>query len=343
MRRTAACGLVLTALLLAACSGQGVETTTSGEASDGGAASLEGKTIDLVVPYDPGGGYDTYARMLAPRLEQCLNATVVVRNEPGAGGLLATSQTFVAPSDALRTVLTNTVGAVSAQLAEAAGASYDASEFSWLGRISAEPNVLVVAADSRFKTFGDILAAKQPVRFVATGPGSNEYVNSTVLPEVYGFPAETVTGFEGSEEARAAVLSGDADAHILPLDSQIDAIEAGDVKPLLVIGREPHKSLPDVPTVADFPPEEGQQPTLDALIDLVETGRSLAGPPKMDPARMATLREAVGCAVRNKALLSEAEKQQRDIDPLSGEQTDAAVDEALDAPPEFTRLIKESP
>jgi tripartite-type tricarboxylate transporter receptor subunit TctC len=334
MRRISECAVVLAVLLLAACGGQA--------STDDGEASLKGETVDLVVPYDPGGGYDVYARLLAPYLEECLDATVVVKNEPGAGGLLATSKTFVAPSDSLRTVLTNTVGVVSAQLAEAEGASFEAQKFSWLGRVSAEPNVLVVAADSKFESFADLRGSQEKIRFVATGPGSNEYVNSTVLPEVYGFPAETVTGFEGSDAARAAVLSGDADAHILPLDSQLKAIKAGDVKPLLVISDEPHDALPDVATTAEFPPEQGQEATLEALINLSETGRSLAGPPEMNPDHLTALRAGLDCALSNEDLLAKAEKQQRDIDTLDGEETAKVVDEALRAPPQFTGLIKEA-
>lgn len=335
MRRVSECAVVLVALLLAACGAEGGQSTGDEK------AALAGEKVDLVVPYEPGGGYDIYARLLAPYLEKCLDATVVVKNEPGAGGLLAASKTFVAPPDSLRTVLTNTVGLVSAQLAEAKGASFQAEKFSWLGRVSAEPNVLVVAAGSKFGSFEELRKATDEVRFVATGPGSNEYVNSTVLPEIYGFPAKTITGFEGSDGARAAVLSGDADAHILPLDSQMKAIKAGDVKPLLVIANEPHDALADVPTVADFPPEQGQDATLGALIKLSETGRSLAGPPEMDPDQVAALREGLACAIENEELLAKAEKQQRDVDPLTGDETVKVIDEALRAPSQFTELIKE--
>lgn len=343
MRRSSGCGVLLAGLLLLAACGDAGAGNGSDDSGDEEQASLAGETIELVVPYDPGGGYDTYARMLAPYLEECLDATVVVQNEPGAGGLLATSKTFVAPPDSLRTVLTNTVGVVSAQLAEAEGVNFEAENFSWLGRVSAEPNVLAVAADSEFRTFEDLRASEDPIRFVATGPGSNEYVNSQVLPEVYGFRGETITGFEGSGEARAAVLAGDADAHILPFDSQISAIEAGDLRPLLLIGKEPHPDLPDVPTTEDFPPAEGKEQILESLVDLVETGRSLAGPPEMDEGNLKALREGARCALEDPELVSEAENQQRSIGFLDGEETANVVTKALDAPPEFRDLAKEVP
>jgi len=307
------------------------------------AASLEGETIDFIVPYDPGGGYDTYVRLIAPYLEECTGASVIVRNEPGAGGLLATTQTFVAAPEQLRIQIINTIGAASAQIAGAEGARFELQDFSWLGRIASEPNVMVVASDSEIQSFDDVLAAEEPIKFVATGPGSNEYVNSVILPEVYDFPADVITGFAGSGEARAAVLAGDADAHILPLDSQIDAINAGETRPILIIGQERSETLPDVPAVADYPAgSEEQQAIVDALAALVETGRAVAAPPGMDEATLSALREGLACALQDEELINLAEEQQRPISPLSGEEMADLIRQVLDSPEAFQQLVTEA-
>ena len=79
------------AALLAACG----SSAGSGEP----AGPFSGQDVDLVVPYEPGGGYDAYARALAPYLEKCLDATIVVRNEPGAGGLREWAQDWLQRSD----------------------------------------------------------------------------------------------------------------------------------------------------------------------------------------------------------------------------------------------------
>lgn len=322
---------------------QEADASEAGQGADDAASALEGETVDFVVPYEPGGGYDVYARLIAPILADCTGATVVVQNEPGAGGLLATTQTFVAPAGQMRIQIINTVGAASAQIAGAEGAQFQLEEFNWLGRISSEPNVMVVASDSEITSFDDVLAADDPIRFVTTGPGSNEYVNSAILPEVYGFPSEIITGFAGSGEARTAVLSGDADAHILPLDSQIDAIEAGDVRPVLVIAKEPSETLSDTPTVTDFPPDdEEQQAIIDSLVALVETGRSVAAPPEMADDVVVALRDGLACALVNQDLVGQAEQQQRSISPLTGEEMAAVVQETLDSPEAFQRLVTEA-
>lgn len=352
-------------LLLVACGGDdaaeggtdGAESA-SGDAATGGVATeagveeptsepadavFEGETIEFVVPYEPGGGYDQYARIIAPYLAECLGAEVVPINEPGAGSLLATNQTSVAEPDGTRIQIFNMIGAISAQIAEAEGAQFDLSEFSWLARVSGEPNVLSVGANSEFETFEDLVAADRPVRFVATGPGSSEYVGAAVLSEVYGIEPDVITGFAGSPEAQLALIQGDADAHVLSLDSTLPVVESGDLRPLLVVGAEESDLLPDVPAVTDVPPEEGGQEAItEALVSLVETARAIGAPPGVPADRLTALRDGLACALEDEELVAEAEGQDRPIDPMSGEEIADLIDTVLAAPPEFQTLVRES-
>ncbi|MPZ62701.1 MAG: hypothetical protein GEU93_15680 [Propionibacteriales bacterium] len=347
-RRLVPVGLALGLLAAAgACDAADSGGSDSG-GSDGGSdgssepVSLEGETIDFVVPYDPGGGYDVYARLAAPYIEECSGATVAVKNEPGAGGLLATSKTFVSPPDELRIQIMNTIGIIGAQMAEAEGVQFQVDEFSWLGRVSTEPNILVVSSDSEITSFQDILDSEEPVTFAATGPGSNEYINSTVLPKVYDVPFRIVTGFDGGDDARAAVLAGDLDAHIQPLDSQISMIESGDLRPILLISKEQNELVPDTPTLADFEPPTSDGPAiLDALLVLTETGRGVAASPNIDEGQRAALQEAVNCALQDEEFVAEAESQQRSIMALPGEEMAAMIDEVMGLQ-DFRDLVREA-
>ncbi|MPZ89205.1 MAG: hypothetical protein GEU81_14290, partial [Nitriliruptorales bacterium] len=244
------------------------EEPANGEAGDSdaetdAAAEFDVSTVEFVVPFEPGGGYDQYVRVIAPFLADCLGgADVVAINEPGAGGLLATNQTGIAPPDGSRIQIFNTIGAIGAQMAEAEGANFDLAEFTWLARITDEPSAISVATDSEFEDFQDLIDADRPVRFVATGPGSNEYIFATVLGEVYGFDVEMITGFAGSGEAQASVIQGNADAQVLSIGSSLGPIQAGDMRPIALVGSETHQQLPDTPTVFDYSPEEGQEEIL---------------------------------------------------------------------------------
>lgn len=327
---------------LAACGSDG-GSSGGGGGDEGAEQPFAGERVDFVVPYEPGGGYDAYARALAPYFEECLDATIVVQNEPGAGGLVATNQTAAASGDENRFQIVNTVGLVSAQIAGEEGANFDLNDLNWVGRVSAPANVIVVGADSDIQSFDDILNAEEPVRFVAQGPGANDFLAPTILAEAYGFPVEIVTGFAGSAEARTAVIAGDADAHILPVDSQLPAIQAGDTRPIVTIDEEPDPLLPDVPTIYDAAPPEGDaQAIIDNLVALGQTGRALIASPQMEEDRVAALRDAWTCVAENEEAVAALEEQERPINSLNGEETADLVAEVLQSPEAFQTLVAES-
>ena len=330
---------------LAAC-GSDDEASTDSAAPAGGEAQeglFEGENIEFVVPYEPGGGYDAYARALGPYIGECLGARVVVLNEPGAGGLRATNQTAVSAGDDNRIQISNTAGLVSAQLAGAEGASFDLKDLSWIGRVSAPPNVIVVGKDSDIQSFQDLVDAQEPVRFVAQGEGANDYIAPNIVAQAYDFPYEIVTGFAGSTEARTSVIAGDADAHVLPVDSQLGAINAGDVRPIVTIDEEPDPLLPDVPTIYETEPStDGGLEIINSLVAMGQTGRAIIASPQMGEERLEALREGYQCAVEDEGLLAELEQQQRPLAPLSGEETAALVKDVLDSPEQFKTLVTES-
>ncbi|MDP9458764.1 MAG: tripartite tricarboxylate transporter substrate binding protein [Actinomycetota bacterium] len=338
-------GATVVTLALAGCgggAGDGGSSTNSG-AGSGAESFYEGKTIDLVVPYEPGGGYDTYARALAPHLEECLGATVVVQNEPGAGGLLATNKTFSASPDELRLQVVNSVGAVSAQMAGDDGAQFDMTEFSALGRIVATVSAVAVSPDSDVQDFQQFIDEGGTVRFPSTGPGANDYITPNVLAAIYGFSTEMITGYQGSGEARLALIQGDGDAYVQSWDSMLDAIESGEVKAILVASEESVEQLPDVPTLADYEPatDNGDQLRED-LAALEATGRGVVAPPELPEDRLTELRDAYNCAFEKQELLDELEKQGRPLGLQSGEEWQKTLETALNTSEEFQTVIADS-
>src|SRR5690349_18259055 len=75
-----------------------------------------GKTIRFIVGFGPGGGYDSYARMLAPYLAKYSGASVIVENRPGAGGVIALNGLYTAAPDGLSIMIVNGTGAAFSQL-----------------------------------------------------------------------------------------------------------------------------------------------------------------------------------------------------------------------------------
>ena len=329
-------------LALAACGDDAAETPAAeGEAEE---SYYAGETVDLVVPYEPGGGYDTYARALAPYLGECLgDARVVVQNEPGAGGLLAVNNTFGTSPDERRLQIVNTVGAVSAQIAGAEGVKYDMLEFSPVGRIVATTSALAVAPDSAIQDFQDLVDSTEPIRFTSTGPGANDYITPNVLAGIYGFETEMITGYQGSGEARLGLISGDGDAYVQSWDSMYDAIQSGEVKPLVVASTDPVEQLEDVPTLADYEPESDSGKELREEVSALEgTGRGIVAPPGLSEERLTELQDAFTCAFEDEELLGELEKQERPLGVLSGSEWQEVLDKALNSSEEFQSIIKNS-
>lgn len=355
--RATVCHVGVAGVLLAAAVGCGGDQD-GGEGTDGNAAGngeaaengeaagnpFEGETIDFVVPYDPGGGYDVYTRTVAPYLQECLGAErVLVLNEPGAGSLLATNTTAKAPPDGTRIQIMNMPGVLAAQIAGDEGAQFDLNELAWIGRIASPPDVVLTGADGDLRSFEDFVQASEPIQFVATGPGSSDYIAAAVVVEAYDLPNNIAAGFAGSQAAAGAVVAGDGDAYIVPYDSVLSMIEAGDATAAVLLSEEVPQYMPEAPLIGDFeaPSEQGQE-LVDQLIALTASGRAVAGPPGIPEDRLTALREGFACAMENDELLAELDSQRRPVAYLSGEETDQLVEQVLNPTEEFQAVIKES-
>ena len=335
------------ALLLATavgCGGsEGGGGTGAGGGGEGGGDVFEGETINFIVPFDPGGGYDTYTRTIAPYLGDCLGARMVVQNEPGAGSLVATSKTAVSEPDGTRIQIMNMPGVVASQLAGAEGVNFDLSEFSWIGRIAAPAEV--VLGGEKFAEFGDLAEASDSVQFVATGPGASDFIGATVLARAYELEHEIATGFAGSGEATNAVVSGEADVHVMPYDSVLSVIEAGDATPLVLFEEERPEYMPeDVPLIGEVEPQPSEEGAalIENFMQVTEAGRSVTAPPGMPEDRLTALREGFACAMEDEELLGELESQQRPVGFVPGDEYEQIVEDALNPSEEFQQLLKES-
>ena len=108
--------IVLLAIFLAACGdgGQPSSENASETPKDDAASFYKGKNITWIIPYNPGGGYDAYTRVIAPYFEKYTGATVVCKNEPGAGSLIGTNKLYQSEPDGLTVGIINGPGVLQA-------------------------------------------------------------------------------------------------------------------------------------------------------------------------------------------------------------------------------------
>lgn len=308
-----------------------------------GGISLAGEEITAVVGYSPGGGYDTYMRLFVPYLAEELDATIVVLNQPGAGSLIATNVLLNAPPDGLRFKILNGIGVGAASLGGSEGADFAMTDFTYLGRITAQPRVLVVAADSRYETFQDILDDWENFRAGSTGAGSSDFTDLQVIRDVFGTPFEIISGFDGSAENALALQRGDTDGMTGDIDGRLISIDAGDERPVLVIGAERDPAFPDVPTILEFDLDGEALDLAQAYVDFLELGRPFIAPAGMDPELTEFLREAFWAALNNPDMLAESEELGFPVRALDGAQTQELVTNIeANAPEVFRELMAEA-
>jgi tripartite-type tricarboxylate transporter receptor subunit TctC len=311
----------------------------------GGCAFYKGKTVELVVPFSAGGGFDVYGRMVAKYMGDELGAAhMIVRNQPGAGGLLATNQTWSATPDGLRIQLVSVSGMIAAEFGGAAGVAFKINDFSWIGRVSGEPDVIAIGSGSAIKGLADIKAigATGKVRIGSTGLGSPQYVGSRLLANFVETNAEVITGFSSTPEVYSSLERGDLTLFISSQSAAVSAEAARTGRTLWVFGTEGLPDRPEVKPLAEIV-DAKFLPLIKAQADVVASGRALAAPPKLPQDRLACLRDAFDRAIASQGFQDESRKLNRPVEPLSGQKVADLIREATDdAPKEYLALLRES-
>ncbi|HSG64415.1 MAG TPA: tripartite tricarboxylate transporter substrate binding protein [Gammaproteobacteria bacterium] len=275
------------------------------------------ESIAIVIPYRAGGGFDQTVRLFAPFFERHLGGDIAVipENAAGAGGRLGATKVYRARPDGSTLGIFNLPGFV---LPEVLGerVDYDLRRLSWIGRVESEDYALLVAADSEFQTLDDLRHARE-ITFVSTGYGSTILAASQIVAEQLGMVAEPIflTGYTGTAESLVGLMRGDGNVAIAPIASAERYVESGDLRALAVSG-DP-SALAGTPTFAELGYSE---------LTPLNVQRSIAGPPDMDPAFLATLRAAFDAAVADPDFIAMAEGAGMTLDPTSGEAVVAEIE-----------------
>jgi len=315
MRRMMRSGTWLTWVLSAALAL--AASAPAARAQDAERAYFSGKTVRLVVGYGPGGGYDAYARMIAPHLSKVLGASVVVENQPGAGGLVALNRIFTAAPDGLTMMIVNGTGAALSQLTEQAGVRFDLGQLGYLGTVSASPWMWLVGPNSTIKTPQDAMKLGKKMNWAASGPADGLSDGAAFTCEALNLDCHVVLGYAGSNQAALAVTQGEMDAIYVSDTSANNYVASGQQRVVAAMGRAKSRFFPGAPTIFEavkLTPD--QQWLFDFRSKLEDLGRILLVPPNMAPGRLATLRAAVKETLSEPRLIAEGERSQRYVDYL---------------------------
>lgn len=280
-------------------------------------AFYKGKVVRMLTPYKPGGGYDTFARMMQPYFNKYLGATVIVVNEPGATGKVAVNE-MQKCNDGLSLIFFDPKGTVTDQAYKAKGVSYDLSKFNWLGTLAGpEMNLIVVGKKTGFKSVDDLIRAKRPITFAAGIPMSGKGVRPSLFGKIVGINVKLVTGYGGSSEELLAVIRGEVDGLAPGLMASLPYIKSGEIIPLVSAEKKRIPQLPDLPTLYEFRKlSEREKSLTDFALDINSFGRALATGPGVPKERVEFLREVVNKIVAEPELIKTVQAKEEDVENL---------------------------
>jgi tripartite-type tricarboxylate transporter receptor subunit TctC len=210
------------------------------------------KPIKLIVPFPPGGGTDISARTLANKLSESAKWTIVVENKPGAGGNLGVEQAVRSHADGYTLVIGQTSNlAINPSLY--AKLPYDPlKDLSPVALIVSAPVVLVVSADSPYRSLADLLAAAKsaPVTYASPGNGTVSHLAGELLQRASGAKLTHVP-YKGAAQAMTDTLGGQVQSFMSSVPSALSHIKSGRLRALAVTSAQRSPELPSVPTVAE--------------------------------------------------------------------------------------------
>ena len=208
------------------------------------------KPVHVIISFTPGSSTDIVGRIVAQKLSEMWGQPVVPENRGGAGGSIGSAVVAQAAPDGY-TLLINS-NAHSVNPAIFAKLPYDTvKDFTDIVPLAIQPNVLVVNANSNFKTLMDLVkeAKAKPgsINWGHAGIGSGTHLNTERFLAAAGIQVTQIP-FKGTPEVFAAMFSGDVNAYWAPISAAMSSIKSGRLRPLAVSTAKRNPTLPDVPT-----------------------------------------------------------------------------------------------
>jgi tripartite-type tricarboxylate transporter receptor subunit TctC len=211
------------------------------------------RPIKFLQGFAPGGNADVITRVLGEEMSKSLGQPVIPEARPGAGGNLASEQVARAAPDGYTIVLLTTAHVISPALYKSL--SFDAvNDFAFISTVSDFPFLIVVNAESRFKTIKDLAEAARASAGVVTvgtaGIGTGQHMGAELFASSIGTKFVHVP-FRGDAAAVTALLGSNVDFIVAPGTAVLGNIEGGKFRALAITGKERWSPLPNVPTIAE--------------------------------------------------------------------------------------------
>lgn len=286
-----------------------------------------GKSLRLIVGMPPGGGVDSYARLVQRHLGRLIagKPNIIVQNMPGAGSLRSVLALANAAPDGT-TLVTFSSSLIFEAVVEPQRTRVDFRDFAFLGNVSEDVRVCFVRKELGLKSFADVKRRPQVV-FGSTAPGTSGNIDTAVLQNIFGIRLKQVQGYEGSAAKRIALESGEIDGDCggwtsLPPDwltsNRVDVFVR--LSPTLLSGMSGA-----VPYGGELVRESDERQLYDLLTSPERIGRPFMVSKAVPADRINVLRAAFDAMMVDPEFTAEAKAMRLSLTPMSG----AAVEDVI--------------
>ena len=316
------------------------------KAQDDPAAFYKGKVVRLIVGVGVGSGYDINARLLARYLPKYIpgNPSVIVQNQPGAGSLTMTNQLFAGGPFDGTAIGASFNGLPTTPLLQPTGARFEPTKINWVGSTNRETQAMYVWHTAPIRTLDDLKTKEMIVG--AQAPGSTQYDYPKLAEQLFGWKFKVITGYEATPKIHLAMERGEVHgtwANWSTLKAIAGQwIEEKKIRILAQWALRKHPELSDVPLILEQAKTEQHKQALDLALARLEFGRPFFMPPNVPPERVDAIRRAFDAAMKDKEFLAEADKLKIEIDPLTGEQVAALIEQIYKTPAETVARVRDA-
>ena len=317
MRLIGPAAIALAALLAVAPAPANAETA---------ADFYKGKTVTLIAGFPPGGGYDTYVRVLARHYGRFLpgQPSVIASNMPGAGSLTAANNIYAkyAP-DGLALAMFASSAAME-PLVGNKSALFEPTKFSWIGSMSQDVAYCGAWQHPGGATTFDEMLTKETI-IGGGAPAAITYQHPMVLKNVLKANFKVIQGYKGTRDINLAMQRGEVNGTCGMFGSSINSqfgaeVKDGRMKLFIQMGSRRSNTFGKIPSVFDYAKTDQDRAILQFHFGQLLLGRPLAGPPGIPADRLAALRTALFATMKDPQFLAEAGKAGLDIDPVTPDQ-----------------------
>jgi tripartite-type tricarboxylate transporter receptor subunit TctC len=303
----------------------------------------------FIVGLPPGGGYDTYTRVVARHIGKYIpgNPKPIVQNMVGAGSLTAAHYIYSsAKPDGLTVGVWNS-GLVLRQALGDRAVKFKADQFGWIGAPSKGYVTCAVMAFTGLKTLKDVLNSKKPIKMGGSRPGLVTHDLPGILNLTLGTKFDVIPGYEGTSRIRVALQIREVDGACFGWEAMrviaramLDAKGDDKLIPFVTHGDFGEPKVKDLPRLTEVIKGKENQAILNAYLLSYDFERPFMLPPGTPKEQLSILRKAYKATLEDPQFLAEAKRSELVIDYVSGEEIEKFVAQILGISPKTREKLQ---